>query len=46
MSEYKVINLLNGMVTIVVAKSVYSAQRKGQKHFSEPNRTRVPVQVV
>jgi len=43
--KYKVINLLNGMITVVVAKNVYSAMKKGQEHFSEPNRTRVPVQV-
>ena len=44
--EYKVINKVNGMVTIIVAKNIYSAYKKGQKHFSEPNRTNVPVQVV
>ena len=44
--EYKVINLLNGMVTIVVAKSVLQAIKEGQKHFTEPNRRKVPVQVL
>ena len=46
MSEYKVVNLLNGMVTIVIAKNVYSAIKKGQKESSEPNRAKVPVQVI
>ena len=44
--KYKVINLLSGIVTVVVANNVYSAIKKGQMHFSEPNRKTVPVQVV
>lgn len=44
--EYKIVNLLNGIVTIVIANNVYQAIKKGQKEFSEPNRTNVPVQVL
>ena len=43
--KYKVINLLNGMITIVIANSLLEAIRKGQRYFSEPNRNKVPVQV-
>ena len=44
--KYKVINLLNGAVTIVIAKGLIDAIRKGQNHFTEPNRNKVPVQVL
>ena len=43
--EYKVINMLNGAVTIVIADNMYKAISKGQKYFSEPNRNKIPVQV-
>ena len=43
--KYKVINLLNGMITIVIANSLLEAIRKGHSYFSEPNRNKVPVQV-
>ena len=46
MNEFKIVNLLSGMITIVIAKSVIDACKKGQKHFSEPNRPKVPVQVI
>ena len=42
--KFKVINLLNGAVTVVVAKSYVSALKKGRDYFSEPNRNKVPVQ--
>ncbi len=42
---YKVINMLNGAVIIVDARNKYRAMSKGRKHFSEPNRTKIPVQV-
>ena len=44
--KFKVINLLSGLVTIVIAKGVCDALRKGQMHFSEPNRPLVPVQII
>ena len=46
MIEYKVINLLTGVVTIVVANSIYQAIRRGKRYFTEPNRNKVPVQVL
>lgn len=46
MKEYKIINLLTGMITIVVAKSIFSAIKKGQEYFSEPNRNTTPVQIM
>ena len=46
MDEYRVVNLLNGMVTIVVAKGVLEAMKKGQKYFTEPNRNTARVQVL
>ena len=46
MSEFRVVNLISGMVTIVVAKSVLDAMKKGQKHFTEPNRSTARVQVL
>ena len=42
--KFKIINLLNGAVTVVVAKSYVSALKKGRDYFSEPNRNKVPVQ--
>ena len=44
--KYKVINKLNGIVTIVVANNIWSAYKQGRKYFSEPNRTNVPVDVI
>tara|TARA_R100000995_G_C3418032_1_gene92561 strand:- start:303 stop:446 length:144 start_codon:yes stop_codon:yes gene_type:complete len=44
--EYKIVNLLNGIITIVIAKNVFEAIKEGQKEFSEPNRANVPVQVL
>ena len=44
MKEYLIINLLNGAITIVFAKSLLQAINRGQLYFSEPNRTKVPVQ--
>ena len=41
-----IINLLSGIITIVIAKSVFDAIRKGQNYFSEPNRNKIPVQVL
>ena len=46
MIEYKVVNLLNGAVTIVIADNVFNAIKKGSKYFSEPNRANVPVRVL
>ena len=46
MNQYKIVNLLNGMITLVVAKSYVSALKKGRDYFSEPNRNKVPVQVL
>ena len=46
MKEYRVVNLLSGMLTIVIAKSVIGAMKKGQKYFTEPNRTIARVQVL
>ena len=46
MKEFLVVNLFSGIVTIIVAKSVLEAIKKGQKHFREPNRRRVSVQVL
>ena len=42
--EYKVINMLNGAIVLIVAKNRYRAMSKGRKYFSEPNRNKVPVQ--
>lgn len=44
--DFIVVNLLNGMVTVVVAKSVLDAVKQGQKYFTEPNRRKVSVQVL
>tara|TARA_A100001201_G_scaffold107236_2_gene91729 strand:+ start:899 stop:1042 length:144 start_codon:yes stop_codon:yes gene_type:complete len=44
--KFKVVNLLNGLVTVVIAKNVFEAIKKGQKEFNEPNRRNVPVQVL
>ena len=46
MKEYIIVNLLSGIITIIVAKSVTQAIKKGQSYFSEPNRNIVPVEVV
>ena len=46
MKEFIIVNLLNGIITIVIAKSVLEAIKKGQRYFSEPNRNKVPVQVL
>ncbi len=46
MKDFIVVNLLNGMVTVVVAKSVLDAVKQGQKYFTEPNRRKVSVQVL
>ena len=46
MDEYRIVNLLNGMITIVIANSVIDAMKKGQKHFTEPNRRVASVQVL
>ena len=46
MVEYKVVNLLNGAVTIVVATSIFQAIRRAKRHFSEPNRSKTPVQII
>ena len=45
MRKYLIINLLNGAVTIIFARSLMKAISQGQEYFSEPNRTKVPVQV-
>ena len=45
MKKYLIINLLNGAVTIIFARSLMKAISQGQEYFSEPNRTKVPVQV-
>ena len=44
--EFKIVNVLSGLITIIIADNVYSALKKGQKHFSEPNRPLVPVRVI
>ena len=44
--KYKIVNLLSGMLTIVIPDNVYSALKKGQKYFTEPNRPVTPVQVI
>ena len=44
--EYKVVNLLNGAVTIVVAASIFQAIRRAKRYFSEPNRSKIPVQIL
>mgnify|MGYP003148858177 CR=1 FL=1 len=44
--KYKVINLLNGAVTVIIAKNLYQASRRGKRYFSEPNRDKIPVQIV
>ena len=46
MKEFKIVNLLTGLVTIIVADNVYSALKKGQIYFSEPNRKLVPVRAI
>ena len=46
MKDFLVVNLLNGIVTMIVAKSVLDAKRKGQIYFTEPNRRKVAVQVL
>jgi hypothetical protein len=46
MKEYIIVNLLSGIITIVVAKSLIEAIRKGQKYFSGACKRRVPVQVL
>ena len=46
MKEFRIVNLFSGIVTIVVAKSVLDAIKKGQKHFTEPNRSTARVQVL
>ena len=46
MVTFKIVNLLNGIITIVIAKNVFEAIKEGQKEFSEPNRRNVPVQVL
>ena len=43
---YKVINLANGLITMVIANSLIEATRKGQKYFTEPNRPTARVQVL
>ena len=46
MSRYYVKSILSGAVTVVVARNVYDAVKKGSKYFSEPNRPNVPVRVL
>ena len=43
---YKVINLANGLITMVIANSLIEATRKGQRYFTEPNRPIARVQVL
>ena len=43
---YVVVNLANGLITLVVAKSLIEATKKGQKYFTEPNRPIARVQVL
>lgn len=43
--KYKVINMLNGAITVIDARSKYRAMHKGRKYFSEPNRNKIPVEV-
>ena len=46
MKEYCVVNLLSGLITIVIAKNVIDAMKKGQKHFTEPNSPKAIVRVL
>ena len=43
---YRVINLANGLITMVIANSLIEATRKGQSYFTEPNRPIARVQVL
>ena len=46
MEEFRVVNLFNGMVTIVVASNVLDAIKQGQEYFTEPNRPKAIVRVL
>ena len=46
MKDFIVVNLFSGRVTVVVAKNVLDAIKKGQNYFTEPNRRKVSVQVL
>ena len=44
--KYKIVNLLNGAITLVIANSRLQAIRRGQDFFTEPNRPTAHVQVL
>ena len=44
--KYKIVNLLNGAITLVIANSRLQAIREGQDFFTEPNRPTAHVQVL
>mgnify|MGYP003142400016 CR=1 FL=1 len=44
--KYKIVNLLNGAVTLVIANSFLQAMRAGQDYFTEPNRPVANVQIL
>ena len=46
MKEYYIKSILTGSVTLIVAKNLYSAIKKGREYFSEPNRNKAPVRVL
>ena len=41
--KYYVKSMLSGLVVVIVAKSDRQAMKRGQRYFSEPNRTKTPV---
>lgn len=44
--KYKIVNLLNGAITLVIANSRLQAIRAGQDFFTEPNRHIAHVQIL
>ena len=44
--KYKIVNLLNGAVTLIIANNTLQAIRRGQDFFTEPNRPTVHVQIL
>ena len=44
--RYNVKSMLSGLVIVITASGKISAIKKGQKYFSEPNRTITPVRII
>ena len=46
MKKYIVINLFNGIVTLIVASNIVDATHKAKEYFTEPSRPVAMVEIV